>query len=242
MYFATHSYCNGEYQEELSDNLRVIYRWEFPKEEWDFNRLNESNYYNSPRLFPSAQILDLFEECDSISEFQQSIYEYRNAIGWNAGFDYRDIQGKRPFSLIKIPTLWKSRSRIKQQKASLIFPDSISYEEFKNKYSFQDTQCKDMTANGGAFIEDLSTPSNCETFLFRVEPKDFKDLEINNNIYINDDISHQFLIGWMKSFHQNPYGIPYLTFAIDDNYLAQIDMKLNFSELRYKNNESLFNG
>lgn len=243
MFFATHSYYKGKYNKELSDNLRVIYRWEFPKEDWNFNRLNESNYYNSPRLFPSAQILDLFDECDSISEFQQSIHEYRNAIGWNADFDYMDIQGKRPFNLIKIPTSWKSRSRIVQQSASLIFPDSISYEEFNHKYSFQDAQCNDMTANGGAFIEDLSTASNSDIFLFRVEPNDFNYFDIDDTqIYINDDISHQFLIGWMKSFHQNPYGTPNLMFAIDDNYLAQIDMKLNFSELRYRDNESLFNG
>ena len=236
MFFATHSYHKGKYHQELSDNLRIIYRWEFPQEDWNFDKLNALNYYNSPRLFPSMQILDLFEECDSISE-------YRDAIGWNAGFDYMDIQGKRPFNIIKIPVSWKSRSMIMKQSASLIFPDSISCEEFNSKYSFQDPQCKEMMENGGAFIEDLSTSSNCEKFLVHVEPNDFCQMDIDEaQIYINDDISHQFLVGWMKSFHQNPYGTPNLMFAIDDNYLAQIDMKLDFSKLRYADNESLFNG
>ena len=244
MFFATYRYYNKTYiPDNEYDKEHIIYRWNIPNEKWDFNKLNASGYYHCPILLPSEQILNLFEECETIEEFEQSIHQYRKAIGWKPGFEYTDIQGKRPYQIIKIPKQWKAKSRIVQQSASLLFPDSISYDEFKRYYSFKDKECQKITENGGTFVEDLSTTCNCEIFKFKMTPKDFESFHINEDkIYITEDISHKFLNGWMRSYHQNPYGIPTIMIGYDDNYLAQIDMNLNFDPLRYGDNEPKFNG
>lgn len=243
MFFATYRYCDKIYIPDERDNERIIYRWNIPNEKWNFDKLNASDYYRCPILLPSEQILNLFEECDTILEFEQSIHEYREAIGWRAGFDYMDIQGKRPYHIIKIPKEWKARSRIMKQSASLLFPDSVSFDEFQRYYSFKDKECQNMAANGGSFIEDLSKICDCEIFRFKMQPEDFESISVDKDrIYINEDISHLFLSGWMKSFHQNPYGTPNIMIATDDNYLSKIDMDLNFDALRYGDNEPRFNG
>lgn len=243
LFFATHKYNKGNYDKDLSFNTHVIYRWRIKTDYWDFHKLNKSDYNNCPIIFPSKQILDLFKECETIEEFKESIQEYRNVINWNMGVTYLDLQGKRPYEIIKIPRSWKMASRIKQQHAALLFPDSISFEEFNNHYSFNDVECQQMTENGGSFIEDLSRNYDCEIFMFRMDESDFDKIDVNNNqIYINEDISHSFLVGWMKSFHKNPYGCVNIMIPNGDSYLEAIDSSLNFSELRYSDNEHLFNG
>jgi len=246
VFFATHRYINKESKYEKDRNYnreRIIYRWSFDKEIWDFKKLNKSNYYNCPALFPSNKILDLFGVCESIEEFERSVETYREIIDWSGFFDPTDLQGNRPYDVIKLPYRWKMNSRIVQQDASLIFPDTISLEEFKSHLYGNFPDFERLSSMGGFFVEDLSMTHNCEKFIFKIEPDDFDIINVNDNqVYIEDDISHRFLAGWMKSFFQNEYGFQKIMINEGGNYLNQLDQEMNFNPLRYRDNEELFNG
>ncbi len=243
LFFAMHYYNRGIYEKDVNPNKKVIYRWKLKREDWDFNKLNKYNYYNCPALFPSKEILYNFENCDSEQEFYKSIAEYREAIDWHGFFDYTFIDGKRPFEIIKIPKQWLEASRIVNQHAYLLFPDSISLDAFNANFSLGDKQCQEIMSNGGSFIEDLSVAYECEKFTFDIKDSDFDLIDFDESaIYIKDDLSHDFLLGWMKSFHQNPYGTPRIMHRVDDNYLSKLDTDLNFDLLRFENHEVKFNG
>lgn len=243
LFFATHRYMDKKYHNANTSDVHVMYRWRIPNEEWSLERLNKVDYNNCPALFPSQKILDLFEECDTIEEFEESINSYKKAIHWGADFYGPEIQGNRPFELIRIPREWKKKSRIVRQKAALLFPDVIPYEEFTKHYNFTNESWLNVASYGGRFLEDLSTAFNCDTFLFKMEDDDFQYINVpTESVYIDDDISHRFLNGWMSSFHQNPYGTINVMFPIDNNYLGQLDAEMNFSEDRFKNHESDLNG
>lgn len=243
LFFATHFYHHEGYQKDQSSNIRVIYRWKIPKEDWSLDRLNNHNFYNCPALFPSKDILNLFQECDDDYEFKDSIRNYREAINWNNDFDLNAIQGHRPFEIIKIPKKWKQTSRIVEQDAALLFPDSISIERFNSQYTINSKECQEIMSYGGTFIEDLSTAYNCEIFCFKIDPQDFNLLDIDEKkIYIKNDFSHLFLMGWMKSFHLNPWGNIKIMISCDNECLTKLDEDMNFSQLRFQDNEKLFNG
>lgn len=247
IFFATHIYKYKEAKYEKDQNLdrqRILYRWKFNNETWDFTKLNKSNYYNCPAIFPSKDILALFDVCESIEEFERSIEAYRDAIEWRGFFDLDSIQDNRPYDIIKIPYQWKMNSRIVQQDASLLFPDSISLEEFHKRLRFSNPDLERIAIKGGLFVEDLSMTCNCEKFIFRIGPDDFETINVSDKqIYIDDDISHRFLSGWMKSFHQSGFGVPKIMVDNgEDNYLIKLDVNMNFNKLRYADNEVLFNG
>lgn len=240
MFFATHRYDSksSKYYVDKSDkNERLLYRYKFANEDWSFYRLNKINFYNTPQLFPSQRILDLFEECDSIEEFEESINHYRDAIKWDSiDFSLDDIQGQRPFELIKLPKQWKKKSRIVQQKASLIFPDTFNISDYYNANGNYIYLSDGSIADDrhGIFVEDLSKMPNCEVYHFKLNKND--DLQIleiqDSQIYIKDDISHLFLNGWMKSLFQNEFGT--IPIVLSGNTgLGGIDASFNFDPLRF---------
>lgn len=210
LFFATHIYRDQKYYSDNSDNVHVLYRWKIPHERWSFAHINSTNFHNSPRLFPTKDVINLFGECDSYDEFKQSIEEYREAIGWGMGFDAYSIRNCRPFEIIKIPKEWKQKSRIVRQSASLMFPDSIAWEEFC-KYKRIAIE-SELYNEYGFFLEDLSMSDNCDIFLFKADGKDICSLNIDSgSVYIEDDLSHRFLNGWLETqervgFHTD--GIP----------------------------------
>lgn len=146
-------------------------------------------------------------------------------------FDLGSIQGNRPYSLIKIPNVWLTSSRIINQEAALLFPDTIPVEDVLEKYTPNNPDAIESMKKHWYFIEDLSKAYNCEKFLF-VANENHQPLNIDReSIYPIDDFTHTFLEGWMKTFHQSPFGTIPMVVAGDNTYLSRLHSKLANDDL-----------
>lgn len=205
-FFASCKWDNGAYVFSASndDNLAVIYRWRIEESpDWSFPALNTYSFHKMPALFPSKRIINLFETCETDDELILSIEEYRDAISWCFGlFDLSSLQGKRPYHLLRMPRRWLTSSRIVNQHAALLFPDTIPIEPFLNK--LRDQRMLEEV-QGGMFVEDLSKAYRCEVLRFASSPLAIEILRnIKDAIYPFDDLTHYMLKGWMKALYWSP--------------------------------------
>ncbi len=233
LFFATHNFIEGKYLVDTNtENVHILYRWDVPAQDWSLECLNHHDYYSLPIIFPTNNIMDLFEDCDTIEEHLCSIQEYRNEIGWNSlDFNLDKIRNCRPFNIIRFPRSWKKESRIARQKAGLIFPDFIDIEVIKPYVN--DKNLINLMKDGGQFLEDLSRSQGCQYYLFKATYSEIECYTKNMpSIYPSTDISHFTLKGWMQSFFKNEYGTPTLVVPGLD-HMSQIDASLNFDDLRY---------
>lgn len=241
LFFATHNFIDGKYYiDNNRENIHILYKWDIPMQEWSLECLNHHDYYSLPVVFPTNDIMELFEDCETIEEHLQSIAQYRKEIGWNPlDFNLDVIRTSRPYKIIKFPKVWKSESRIAMQKAALLFPDFIDIEVISPYIT--DTAMLNLMKGGGQMLEDLSRSKGCRHYLFKATAS-----EINTfvrdipNIYPSTDISHVMLKGWMQSFFKNEYGTPMLVVPGLDP-MSQIDASLNFDKLRYIDYGELYN-
>lgn len=241
LFFATHKFIDGKYySDDNEDNVHILYKWDIPTQEWSLECLNHHDYYSLPFVFPTNEIMNLFDDCETIEEHLQSITEYRRAIGWNPyEFNLDAVHNNRPYKIIKSPKAWKIESRISKQKAALLFPDYIDIEVFRPYIS--DSAFINLMEGGGQMLEDLSKSKGCKSYLFKAKTSEIKiftdDLP---DIYPSTDISHFTLKGWMQSFFKSEYGTPMLVVPGPDP-TSIIDASLNFDYLRYVDYGELYN-
>ena len=241
-YFATHDFIQKDkkYQRTTSNGKHVIYRWKFKDEDWDFERLNRTNFYNRPTLFPTKKIFSLFDAASNQEDFLRSLETYRRNIGWNggalSGFMWENIEGRRPFSDIRIPKEWLQSSRIVNQDAALLFPHVIrEYDQSLIDYAIscfavvQRDKVAPILNDSGKFVEDFTYSNDCEVFTFQDNGGGIQSLEDKLDLYVENDITHELVTGWMRSFLQNEFGAMVVPVP-DDNVLSKLEMKLSFED------------
>ena len=104
--------------------------------------------------------MGLFDLCDTVEEYEDSIDSYREAINWNTFyFDLDEIRGKRPFHLINFPRSLVPNSRVIRQHAALLNPDGVRSEEFLRRHSVESPQVL-QELQMGMFVEDLAKNSS----------------------------------------------------------------------------------
>lgn len=216
----------------------IIYRWYYDKIAWSFDMLNKYNYFNCPPLIPVKELLSLFGRCNTVEECEQSIEEYKAAINWDLMFfDLTEIQGRRPFELIKLPQDLVQNCRVAQQQASLLVPDIVDSADFLERHMVTSPQVAEELTHG-VFVEDLAQNPTCERFYFdleSIEGLDWLEDLTPEIIFPKDDLLFQLLRGWMRSYIQNPFGmIPIFTDMPPDIDLGKfINLMLNDYETKF---------
>ena len=241
-YFATHEFVRNKYQRVPSNGKveHVIYRWKFKEENWDFDRLNRTNFYNRPTLFPTKKVFSLFDAASSREDFLRSLEMYRRKIGWNggaiSGFMWENIEGQRPFTEIQIPKEWLRSSRIVNQDAALLFPHVIrEFDQSLIEYAIScfKVEQRDKVAvvlnDSGKFVEDFTYSNACEVFTFRDDGGGVQALENKLDLYVENDITHELVTGWMRSFFRNEFGAIVIPIP-DDTVLSKLEMRLSFED------------
>lgn len=225
-FFAIFEFRSGEYRLKSDHSIpSIIYRWTIDLTPWSLNTLNRYDFYSCPRIIPVHHILRLFDSCDTTREFEESLEEYREAIGWNfASFDLNIINGKRPFQLIKIPRKLVDTSRVEIQQACLLIPDMVLSQEYTKERIFaRNAPRLNNKLKNGVFIEDVAAAEDCEKYCFSLEGLQELDWisDINpNKIFPKEDIVFKIIRGWVRTYIQNPMGT--IPFFMDPVSLALI--------------------
>ena len=251
-FFATHDFVREikKYQRTSQKRKHVIYRWKFKDEDWSFERLNQTNFYNRPTLFPTKKVFSLFDAANGHEDFMASLETYRRKIGWNGGaangFMWQKIEGCRPFADIRIPKEWLQSSRIVNQDAALLFPHVIrEYDQPLIDYALggiaveQRDKAASILRASGKFVEDFTYSNNCEIFTFPDDVCDNQSLEKMLDLYVEKDITHELVAGWAKSFCEGPDEANIIAFPVSD-IISILEMEMGFEE-RFNGGEE-FNG
>ncbi|HSE20763.1 MAG TPA: hypothetical protein VLB68_03870 [Pyrinomonadaceae bacterium] len=208
-FFALYEYRQNSYQpRQTTEEPCIIYRWYFEPAEWTFDTVNQYDFNTCPPLIPVSKLMGLFDLCDTVEEYEESIDGYRKAINWNTFyFDLDEIRGKRPFHLINFPRSLVPNSRVIRQHAALLNPDGVRSEEFLRRHSVKSPQVL-QELQMGMFVEDLAKHPTCERFYFNAEDageEKVTDLA-PDEVFPKDDLLPQLLRGWLRTLVQNPYG------------------------------------
>ncbi len=214
LFFSTYDYDtkNGKFYVDDKREYSVLYRWKNLKQ-YSAKDILQKDYYSCPALIPTFDILQSFETCETIDEFNDSLHNYAKAINWDWNFGLHEVRGQRPFNFLKFPKKLVKNSRIIRQKASLLLPDIVLSEDLARLFTDQGfAPPKYMPYLPLALKQDLSEKGYCEIFIYKRNNQLAKQILKDNKILPKDlyneqeeDLSHLLLYGWIENFNKSVY-------------------------------------
>ena len=219
MTFALTKWVHGTPIIEPRSEPAVFYRFKVSDKQWTFEDLRKYNFFSCPTFVPTREICRLFRT-GTYKDFQKSLVQYQKMIKWTAtDFDLDDLQNSRPFEFICLPESWTKSSRVEQQHAALLLPDSCRSEHhslFAQRQDLGMMQKEAIDPHGnrlsvkdclhhGSFVEDLSNREGVEKFLIDISSQ--KNIDevlpyLNTKLLPETDPSFDLLSNWIKPFYQ----------------------------------------